>query len=292
MSITISILQYNNSRATIRCLKSLVSQMSNVNCQMSIVVVDNNSAPEEAKTLRDCCQNNRWVQLIENGQNLGFSGGNNAGIRQALQNGANWVVLLNNDTWVENDFVSRLRAILGEPVGILGIPLDEGKGVAYAGKVQWLRPTLKHEYVKCQMSNVKGLYAIGAGIAIHKSVFEKIGYLDEKYFLYFEDADFSVRARKAGIPILFAPDLVIHHSVSQSTKSLGSPLLLRYHYRNALYFNRRNGPWWVQILLPFWSLLIMIKQLIKLATGRNREESRAILNGMMGFLCDETGKIK
>src|SRR3989344_5349066 len=124
MSITISILQYNNSRATIRCLKSLVSQMSNVNCQMSIVVVDNNSAPEEAKTLRDCCQNNRWVQLIENGANL--------------------VVLLNNDTWVENDFVSRLRAILGEPVGILGIPLDEGKGVAYAGKVQWLRPTLKH----------------------------------------------------------------------------------------------------------------------------------------------------
>ena len=128
-------------------------------------------------------------------------------------------------------------------------------------------------------------------MAVHKDVFEKIGFLDEKYFLYFEDADFSVRARKAGFEISIAENLNVHHHVSSSTKKLGSPLLMRYHYRNALYFNLKNGPWYIKLLVWPWSWLIIVKQLIKLALGKNRKASRSILAGVINFYQRKYGKI-
>ncbi|MDO8658503.1 MAG: glycosyltransferase family 2 protein, partial [Candidatus Levybacteria bacterium] len=124
------------------------------------------------------------------------------------------------------------------------------------------------------------------------SVFDKIGFLDENYFLYFEDADFCERTRKAGIPISFLPEIKISHSVSSSTKKLGSPLLLRYHYRNALYFNFKNGPWYIKILLYPWSFIVVLKQMIKLILNKNREESVAILMGVGDWYSGKMGKIK
>ena len=70
---------------------------------------------------------------------------------------------------------------------------------------------------------------------------KKIGYFDENYFLYFEDADLSMRAHEAGVPIAFPTKPIIHHTVSTTTRKLGAPLLLRYHYRNALYFNLKRA---------------------------------------------------
>ncbi|KKR35929.1 MAG: Glycosyl transferase family 2 [Candidatus Yanofskybacteria bacterium GW2011_GWE1_40_10] len=115
--------------------------------------------------------------------------------------------------------------------------------------------------------------------------------MDEDYFLYFEDADLSLTAAQAGFSIGIAEGVSINHKVSASTKKLGSPLLLRYHYRNALYFNRKFGPWWVQILLWPWSIWIIKKQIIKLIFGIEKERSQAILNGVFDFYKDKMGKI-
>ncbi|MEK7138617.1 MAG: hypothetical protein AAB799_00355, partial [Patescibacteria group bacterium] len=208
-----------------------------------------------------------------------------------------------NDTWVEKDFMERLRTVLRGKEGVVGIPLNEGGGVAYYGEIQWLKPTLQHvyesgiwnlesgkSYSKFKIQNSR-FYAIGAAIAIHKNVFEKIGLLDEKYFLYFEDADFSVRATKNKIPISIQYDIMIYHTVSASTKKLGSPLLLRYHYRNALYFNFKNGPWYIKLAVWPWSLLIAAKQVSKLVSKHNVEQSKAILLGVIDFYKNKYGKI-
>lgn len=126
---------------------------------------------------------------------------------------------------------------------------------------------------------------------IKREVLEKIGLFDERYFLYFEDADYCLRAQKAGYKLKIVPEELIHHKQSSSTSSLGAPILLHYHYRNAHLFNCKNGPFWVKFSLPFWSFFIIIKQLTKIILRHNVEISKAILAGVLDFYKGRFGKI-
>lgn len=286
MRLVIITINYNSSENTIKLLESLKNQ---TNKDFEVIVVDNNS--DDIDKLMDYKTTESNIIYIKNDQNLGFSGGSNIGIKKALQNGSDWVFLLNNDTMPESHLIERLRANLEGKNGVIGLALDEGDRTAFAGHVQWLKPTLQHLYNKVDLSNYK-TYVIGGAMLIHKSVFDKIGFLDENYFLYFEDADFCQRARKAGIPISFLTEIKIAHTVSASTKKLGSSMLLRYHYRNALYFNLKNGPLYIKLLVWPWSWIVIIKQLVKLTLKNNVEQSKSIMNGVIDFYKNKYGKIK
>lgn len=295
MRLTIITINYNGSGDTIRLLESLGYQSDK---DFGIIVVDNKSAPEDMQALKNFVEahNNNFIslKLINSTENLGFSGGNNLGISRALSEGAKWVLLLNNDTWVEKTFVTCLKAKLSATdADVAGIPLNESGQTAYCGKISWLKPTLKHIYDASAVSHfaLYTYYVIGGGMAINKQVFEKIGFLDEKYFLYFEDADFSVNAVKAGFKIKILDNTEIHHAVSSSTHKLGSPLLLKYHYRNALYFNLKNGPWYIKIIVWPWSWIIIAKQVFKLIIGRHPAQSNAILSSVWDFYFGRVGKI-
>jgi len=338
MRITIITINYNSSENTIQLLESLKKQtdpaqsnsadhqsdkgrtLSGASKDFEIIVVDNDS--DDVGKLMNYQTAETNIIYIKNDNNLGFSGGNNVGIKKALENGTDWVLLLNNDTWVESPFIAQLKANLdssagseqGDKEGIIGLAIDEGDRIAFAGKIGWLKPTLPHinnakaisnfqfpisnEFSnpnssngKRKMVNDKCFYAIGGAMLIHKDVFDRIGLLDEKYFLYFEDADFCQRARKAGIPVSFFPEIKIAHSVSSSTKKLGSPMLLRYHYRNALYFNLKNGSWYIKLLVWPWSWIIILKQIIKITIGQKREQSLAILRGVGDWYSNKMGKL-
>ena len=295
MRLTIITINYNSSENTIKLLNSLDKQTDK---DFKIIVVDNASKEADFNNLKQAINKgtlyNKVPLLIGNKDNLGFSGGNNVGIKEALENRASWVLLLNNDTWVERDFMASLKAKLGQLRGIVGIPLVEGDKTAYCGRVQWLKPTLAHVYNPLYAEYLKrntNYYAIGGAIAIHKDVIGKIGFLDEKYFLYFEDADFCLRAKGEGVPAHFLDEPKIYHQVSATTKQLGSPLLLRYHYRNALYFNFKNGPWYIKILIWPWSWWIITKQLLKIMLMYKQNESLAILMGVLDFYRNKMGKI-
>lgn len=289
MRLTIITINYNGAENTIALLESLKSQTDK---DFDIIVVDNNS--KDVARLMDYRTTENNITYIKNDTNLGFSGGNNASIRLALHppagGGADWILLLNNDTIPESCLIERLRANLGGREGIIGLALNEEKRTAFGGLVQWLKPTLKHTCSQASLANPE-TYAIGGAMAIHKSVFDKIGFLDENYFLYFEDADFCLRARKTGIQISFLPEIVISHSISASTKKLGSPMLLRYHYRNALYFNLKNGPWYIKLLVWPWSWIVVLKQIAKIIVDKNREQSMAILKGVGDWYFGKIGKL-
>lgn len=293
MKISLLILQYNNAQATINCLHSLVPQLID---GLEIVAIDNASEKDELQKLKDYVVQlaNPSVKLLENGQNLGFAGGNNIGILQALKNGSDWVVIMNNDAWVDTGFTEALKAdleALTEDYKILEIPPQEAGKVAYAGKVKWLSSRLEHVYNLATLANTKNIYAIGTGLAIHKKVLEKTGLLDERYFIYFEDAEFSLRAKKLGFKIAIAPNCKIHHDQGSTSKNLGAPHLLYYHFRNAFLFNKTHGPWWVKLLLPIWVFWTIIKQFIKLIIGRNPEHSRAIIKAVQDFHKGRFGKL-
>jgi len=293
VQLSIITINYNGSENTIKLLESLAGQTDK---DFQVIVVDNASEKDDFNNLKtninrqDLLKQVLPVNVIRNEQNLGFSGGNNVGIRDAFQGGYSWVLLLNNDTWVERDFIALLRPILSSRGGIVGLSVAEGSKVVNRGVLEWLRPTLEHIY--SQDEDSMGYYINGAAMAISKEALEKIGGLDEKYFLYFEDTDYSVRAKKAGVKVSFIKEPRVHHAISTTTKKLGSPLLLRYHYRNALYFNWKNGPLHIKLFVWFWSFWIIKKQILKIMIYHNRKESQAILKGVFDFYRGKMGKIK
>lgn len=285
--ITLITVNFNNANATLRLLRALEQQSER---EFDIIVVDNDSTDDDRAALGAyAAQSPLRLDIIYSAWNRGFSGGNNLAIRKALAHGSDWLLLINNDTTVSPDFIERLVAQLPAAPCIAGIPLHEGEHTAFAGIVCWLHPTLPHQYTLQHRDALR--YAIGAGMLVHRSVFESVGLLDEAYFLYFEDADFSLRAQRFGIPVVFLSDPVILHRPSESTSKLGHPLLVRYHARNALRFNWRNGPWWVRALVPFAVGYGIAYETLKLLVGRHPTESRATRAGIMDFICGRWGRI-
>ena len=286
MKLSIITINYNGSRNTLNLLKSLQDQTDK---DFEIIVVDNASEEADFDNLK---QEIGRAILVKNDSNLGFSGGNNVGIRKAFENGADWLVLLNNDTWVESGFISTVKASLEAKEGLVGLPIVEDGQTAYAGKIEWLKAPsdLVHLYTH-KATLVSNIYVIGACLCVEKSVFNMIGFLDEKYFLYFEDTDFSVRAKRAGLAITILEKPKVNHQVSATTKKLGSPMLLRYHYRNALYFNWKNGPWFIKLAVWPWSFWIIKKQVFKIIVRYKSNESRAILNGVFDLYRNKMGQI-
>lgn len=295
-SIFIIVLQYNNSRDTIKCLES-VKELDWQN--FKAVVVDNASEIQHLNNIRLFVESQKRAKekrfkLIENRSNLGYAGGNNVGIKYALENGADYVFILNPDTTVRSNFLTKLieTADKNPKAGIIGAVINEGDRIIYYGEIEWLKPELKHSALKPITYNLKpDFYVPGAAMLIRKKVFEKIGMFDERYFLYFEDADFCMRARKAGFKLAVAPDAIVRHDQSSSTSKLGAALLLRYHYRNAHLFNIKYAPFWTKISLPFWSIWIIIRQAVKILLIRNIKASKAILIGVLDFYKCRFGKI-
>lgn len=293
MRLVIITVNYNNAERTIALLESLKNQLVH---DVRVYVVDNASETEDKNKLEAFITSAQTsdISFIASMENNGFSSGNNLAIKQALAEGAEWITCINNDTIVREDFVTELLEKLSKiPPSVAGIPLKEGERVAYAGLAKWLRITLPHIYSLSEARRrSENIYAIGGGIAFHRSVIDKIGLWDERYFLYFEDADFSMRARKAGIQIIPLDGPIIEHAGSASTKKLGDPLLLRYHSRNSLLFASINGSSAVKNFLPFWAIFSTIRQLIKIVFFRSKKEaSRAILSGIFDYRSRRFGKV-
>lgn len=286
MNITCVTLTYNRAELTARLLGSLDRQADR---EFDVIVVDNDSDTDDRELLGAFTAAMALpVEVIFSPTNLGFSGGNNLGIRQALAAGAEWVVLLNNDTEVDPDFMTALRAALAGRDGIVGLPLEEAGTIVRAGRRRWLALALEHH---ADPDHGSDAYAVGGAMAIHRSVFERIGLLDDAYFLYFEDVDFSARAARCGIALHFPPGPILRHAVSASTATLGEPLLARYHARNAIRFNRKNGPRWVRTMVPPWILLLALRELAKLVLGRDRPRARGVLAGISDALRARWGMI-
>lgn len=288
--VGIVILQYNNSADSIECLKSVVRSSYPA---LDIFLVDNGSDKPQLDiiSLHLNQLNDERVILIKNDRNLGFSGGNNVGIKKALSYGVDYVLILNNDATISQDLVEKLVifAQTHEDAGIIGPAINEGGGLVYGGKIDWLKAELTHNKEKLSTDN---FYISGACMLVSREVFENISLFDEKFFLYFEDADFCVRARKNHFKLAIVDDTIINHRVSASTSRLGPSVLLRYHYRNAHLFNVKNGPIPIKIILPIWSIYIIIKQFLKiLFVQSKRRISLAIMNGVFDFYLVKFGRL-
>ncbi len=220
-----------------------------------LIVVDNNSQDSTIDLLR-LLKNDPRVTLVLNDVNLGVAAANNQGIRIGMANGSQRIALLNNDTEFGYDLLLRLietqDANQADAVSPL-IPYFSAPDLIWYGGGSFRRyrgVMCTHDHEMEQL-DVVGLtpfatdYAPTCCVMFDRSVFERIGEMDERYFVYWDDTDFMWRFHMAGMKLVVDPQIVFLHKVSISTGGRLSDFSIRYTFRNQIYYTHKfHGPLW------------------------------------------------
>lgn len=241
-SVAIILVNYNGYDDTERCLDSLLTLKYD---NYHVYIVDNGSTDDSCDRLKKYIEisDTDKFELIESCDNLGFSGGNNIAINKALECGFEFVMLLNNDTIVTPDSLSIL--VKNSDSNSIITPRimywNNKSTVWYAGgKISKVLGRAWHEGIHESFDKnsheiqKKVTFISGCCMLIPSNVIKKIGVLEEKYFLYYEDTEYCWRALNNNISLVYVGMSMIYHNVSSST-SKNSYLTNYYKIRNRLY---------------------------------------------------------
>ncbi len=246
------LVNFKTAMDTIECINSIKKTKDTPH----IIVVDNGSNSQVIGDLKSTFPD---LDLLESPDNLGFSAANNLGIKKALKMGAKVVYILNNDTTVDPNLFFRSYRFVEGKNRIAGAKIYYSKGHEYhvaqqgrgnilwyaGGYVDWESVIARHigvdEEDKGQYDKVKAVdFITGCFMAIPRPVFKKIGFFNESLFLYLEDVDLCLQAKKMGVDVMYNPHLVVHHKNSSATVA-GSPLVDYYITRNRFYVGNKYG---------------------------------------------------
>jgi len=273
MNLWIVVLNWNGRDDTAACLESLRAARVPDGVTRTLLVVDNGSTDGSLETLPG-----RFPEatFLATGENLRWAGGNNKGLERARAAGADGVLLLNNDTTVEPGFLDPLvAAVRAHPEGGLFGPTIlsfDGAHVWSAGG-DW-SPWLGwgwHRGLGAPWRGVatapgaRGRDAVpctsltGAALYVTRGCLERTGLLDEGYYLYAEDADWCVRARRAGFACLWVPASIVRHRVSGSSGA-ASPFKAYHRTRGGMRLAARGGKPWHALVWPWAQALLLLAQ--------------------------------
>lgn len=240
--VFIVILNWNNAADTIECLQSL----SVCDYQSYFpIVVDNGSTNGSVEKIRE-----RFpaIKLIELDTNLGYANGNNVGIQYAMDSGAEYILVLNNDTLIEPTMLRKLVQVAesNPKVGMVGPKMycveSDNTIFAIGSFIDWSKGETCNRGMFQPGSDFDNFrrpepvdFIAGCGVLVSRSFIEDVGDLDSMYFLNFEDVDWGTRAWQQGYEVWFAPQAIMWHKVS-ATLGQASPENTYYMTRNALLF--------------------------------------------------------
>ena len=250
--IGIIIVTYNGSKYINSCLASVFD--NGYAGDVAVFVVDNASYDNTVKLIKD---NFPQVGIKKLEKNVGFAAGNNIGIKQALGVGCDYIILLNQDTEVDANWLENIIKTAQEEKdaaifqAMLVLASDKTKLNNLGNALHFLGfgfvKNYQDDFSKYKYSRPLEIgYASGAAMLIKKEVLEKIGLLDEKFFMYMEDMDLSWRARMLRYKIILAPGAVVYHHYEFNKDK-----------KNFFYWNERNR--WAVLLQNYsWRTLIIL----------------------------------
>ena len=251
-----------------------------------LYVIDNSPNDEvinEAMRLSDKFSINSV--FINNNANLGVAKGNNQGIQESLKNDCDYVLLLNNDIEFSKNTIKDLvdyTVTNDESIIVPKIHYHNTNIIWTAGGcISKLKGTSPHrgelEVDVGQYENIEYVnYAPTCFMMINKKVFEKVGLMDEKYFVYYDDSDFIYRTNENGYKIVYFPKAVVGHKVSVSTGGSESLFFIYYVTRNRIYFIRKNLPFIYKLIsLPYFFLTRMVKY-----KSYNQEQRKTLIKAI------------
>lgn len=243
------VIHYGSSQITLDCLKTLAKQSKQ---NFKLFLVNNSTEKLFQNKIKDL-----FFSLIEPKSNLGFASGNNLALRQAYKEGFEYIILLNNDTLLPSDFSRKLESLARLSSADLFSPKiyfakgfeyqrdrykknEKGKVIWYAGGIidrqNFYAKNRGIDEVDTGQYNKKGEtgFVTGCCLVIKKHVLENLGMLDEALFLYYEDVEYSLRAKVKGLKIFYEPEVFLWHKNAQSSPGPGSDLHRYYQTRNRL----------------------------------------------------------
>lgn len=296
------IVNYRTADLVMDCLCSVVGQIA-VFPRFRVLVVDNASADGSAEKLEGFVARQGWggwVSVIPANYNGGFAFGNNVGIREALRSdqNLNYVMLLNPDTVVHEGAIHALVDFMDshQQVGIAGSRLENAEGATECSAHNALLPLgemvsgarldilsrMLHRYaVSPPMQEVAHEcdWVSGASLIVRREVFEKIGMLDEGYFLYFEEMDFCLRARKAGWKVWFVPKSRVVHLEGASTgvRDMARRRPAYWYDSRRRYFAKNFGVFGLILADVLWAvgrLAFTLRRMLRLGSGRNEQDPK------------------
>jgi hypothetical protein len=263
-----------------------------------MIVVDNGSTDGSLEKLRK--EFGGRVEFLASDCNLGYAGGNNLGIRKAFDDGADLVLMLNNDTTVDVDFLKAMHeaVVAHQNFHLFGAKIFYQRRphtlwYAGGGYTDWLAKVWQNGMGEADgppyQSPIEISFITGCCLLIRREAFEQIGYLDNRLYLYSEDLDFCMRAKRAGLRLLFVPGARLWHHIGAFRDGELSPLYLYYQTRNRyVVFGRERG-----MLFRLWLAVLQVTLYAGIRTvfflvSRNRrwpQQIRALWHGCVdGFL--------
>lgn len=301
--VVIALLNWNNSNETLGVLKSL----QDVNYKnFSVLVVDNGSSDESVKVLQEFFEIIKEYDknLIINKENKGFAGGCNTALDWCCENNKEYILFLNNDTEVKEDFLSiMMNAVAQNKDGVVFSPsiyfydkrdllwFGGSTDISFAKMNKGMRSSLFMKPLPHNLQVLEIDFASGCCMLCKADELKKVGGFDENFFLYFEDVDLSFRLRNLGHKIYWVPNATIYHKVSATTLTkLGSAIVHYYDVRNSLLLSQKHTSF---LFVPYrflWSLNVIAKQFIKIKIKKNVEVSRMIIRAVLDYYRGNFGK--
>lgn len=275
--VGVILVNYNGKQYNDKCIESVLG--STIKEQIRIIVVDNASTDGSPEELKERWEKSGQVQIICMEDNYGFSKANNEGIRTALSQGIETFLLLNNDTEVAPDAIEKMMHDQRR-TGAIVVPK-----IIYAGnpRILWCAGGEFTRIVKKPVQSGLGMpddtrftiskycdFANGCSLMLTKDIIDKVGFLDERFFLYYEDTEYSLRAREKGVTVWYCADAIVYHKVNGSTGGAQSPLCAYYISRNWLLCSRQHLGVRYPIFLLYYLLNRVVLSLLWLIQGKPR----------------------
>lgn len=289
-SVVILVLNWNGEDDTAACVESMLSQRD---AEAEVVIIDNASADGSGERLR-----RRYPALthLETRENLGYAGGNNAGLAWAMERGAEWILVVNNDTVADPDCVARMLAVARvnprlAAVAPLIVRYDDPTRVWFAGGTfsrmrglgahdnegAWASDVVRD--TRCDEGWCECTFLTGCCLLLRAEALGETGPFRADYFAYGEDVELSLRLRAADWRLGWVPGARLAHRVA-AVAALPSPFQITMRDRNRRRMVREHYSLWARILFRLWFWPTRLVHLLRYAIGRDVARARAIVAGM------------
>lgn len=284
------VVHYNRLDDTLECLECLEQQTYP---NQRILFVDNDSKDNGPQAV---AEKYPGVEQLLNGANLGFTGGYNAGMCYALEHGADFVYIINNDTTLNAEHVELLvQACQQQGVGavspIIYYHAAPDQIWSAGGKMSpfTLDMTDNHGRGQTFTEITERDFLSGCAMMFPRAVIEKVGMFDDDFFWYYEDSDLSFRVRKAGFKQLLVPQAKMWHKVSQTGGGEDNPTERYYMARNSFRFFRKHAVWWQWFFIAPYRFASIIRTILRLISKKKSDSLRSYLRGLReGFFTKPT----
>ncbi len=273
--VFILILNWNQKKYTLQCIRSI--KKTNYK-NYKIVLIDNNSDDNTTDAVK---LNFPDVKIIQNKKNYGYAEGNNKGIKYALKNKADYVLILNNDTIISKDSLKKLIQVIqsDKKIGVAGpkVYSFHHRNYLQSTGLQLNLITGSAKDLRKNFRNPREVDAvIGCGLLVRAEIFRIVGLLDKKFFMYMEEIDFCIRVKKKGYKIIYVPSAKIWHKGGASSVGVNNKIQIYYDARNIILLMRKNVSTIKFLLFLFMNIFYFTPRKI-LSFIKNRKSSNILV---------------